>query len=415
MALSPVNFQPLSFQQAAPFVSGMQAGNNIIGQGLQNQLAQLQLPYAGQMAQAQLAAQQQQAPYLQSQTALNQATLPLLGYKFRAPFISAMSGQTRNAILNNNSIIASSRTPEGQQRMAIDPVYRQQVMMAQNNAAALASSQYGMTQFPGINSPIPGTQSQFAPQSQQQNGTMNPQGVPSSAPNLNQQQLPLSQSQTQRLQQLFPQNGQPPTFNQALGANSSQQNAQNSNALQQVSALQAQKGTTDPVARQKNLFAANIEKTLGMVNPQDLTQYAGISGQGELTGQKLLAGLNKESPAYDNYLKSSQAADLLAHQVRQFYGDSIQPSMMENLQKLTDPSEWSNNPKLATQLFNQTKTILQNEMGTYRQAMQSTAPYRTQTPQNNASAQPNAQQQGSISKALNGRNYVKMNGQWYAQ
>jgi hypothetical protein len=143
--------------------------------------------------------------------------------------------------------------------------------------------------------------------------------------------------------------------------------------------LLTQKGTTDTDARKRNLFASNIEKTLSQINPDDLTRYAGIPGTIQKLGEEFSAPFGKESQDYKNHLKSTQAADVLATQVRQFYGDSIQPSMIERLQKITNPSMWNNNPGLAKELFNQTKNILQMEMKTYRDAMRSTSPYREQS------------------------------------
>jgi hypothetical protein len=58
--------------------------------------------------------------------------------------------------------------------------------------------------------------------------------------------------------------------------------------------------------------------------------------------------------------------------------------MIQRLEQLTSPSNWANNPTLAKSQFNQTKQILGQEMGTYRQAMKSTAPYETQNAQYNS-------------------------------
>lgn len=78
MATSAMTFQPLSFQQNNPVLSGLQMGNQIIGQGMQNQLSNLQaqaaqavLPYLGPQAAAQL--QQQQLGNALSQNTLNYA------------------------------------------------------------------------------------------------------------------------------------------------------------------------------------------------------------------------------------------------------------------------------------------------------------------------------------------------------
>ncbi len=142
--------------------------------------------------------------------------------------------------------------------------------------------------------------------------------------------------------------------------------------------LLQQKLTTDSQARQRNLFASNIEKTLEYINPDVLGQYSGFKGKGEELFQKIQAGRGKESEDYDKFVKTLKAADFLTKQVRSFYGDSIQPEMQENLKKILNPDSWLSNPKLTKETFNQTKEILQKELGTYRQAMKSTKPYEGQ-------------------------------------
>ena len=141
-------------------------------------------------------------------------------------------------------------------------------------------------------------------------------------------------------------------------------------------ALLRQKSSSDTDTRKRNLFATNIEKTLDMIDPESLTQYSGLAGTGKKGLNQLLASVGKESKSYDEYLKSKVAADTLAKQVRQFYGDSIQPQMEEKLNRLTDPSFWASNPKLAKQNFLVFKDILSREMKTYREAVKSPSVYQ---------------------------------------
>lgn len=143
-------------------------------------------------------------------------------------------------------------------------------------------------------------------------------------------------------------------------------------------ALLRQKGTTDTDTRKRNLYATNIEKTLDQINVDDLTKYAGIAGKSQEIGQKGLASMGLESKDYDKFQKNLVAADFLASQVRQFYGESIQPEMRAKLEALANPSTWSNNPKLAKDMFNQTKNILGKEMQTYRDALKSPGAYQAQ-------------------------------------
>lgn len=96
MTVSAMTFQPETFQQANPFLTGYQTGQQIYAQGVQNQFAgplmrqrllnaQLnnqilgdQAPYAGPQAAATLAYSQAQTPYIQAQTAYTGANANLL-------------------------------------------------------------------------------------------------------------------------------------------------------------------------------------------------------------------------------------------------------------------------------------------------------------------------------------------------
>lgn len=139
--------------------------------------------------------------------------------------------------------------------------------------------------------------------------------------------------------------------------------------------LLRQKATTDTDTRKRNLFASNIEQTLGMIDPNALTQYAGALGAVKKAGQGVAASFGKENQGYDKYQQSLTGARMLATQVRQFYGDSVQPSVQEKLNNLVNPEFWNSNPKIARQNYDQLVNILNKEMQTYRDALQSRAPY----------------------------------------
>jgi hypothetical protein len=139
--------------------------------------------------------------------------------------------------------------------------------------------------------------------------------------------------------------------------------------------LKLQKEATDADTRKRNLFATNIEKTLSQINPVDLSRYAGVGGVKKLEEQSK-APLGKESEEYDKYQDAVLAAEFLSRQTRQFYGDSIQPAMLERIDAVSNPATWKNNPALAVRLFNQMTKILKMETGTYREALKSTDVYQ---------------------------------------
>jgi|SRR6185503_13266617 len=139
--------------------------------------------------------------------------------------------------------------------------------------------------------------------------------------------------------------------------------------------LQIQKSATDTQARQKSLLASNIDKTLETIDPYILTKYAGIKGSADRKKEAFKAALGRESEDYRKYKEAITSSEILAHQIRQFYGDSIQPSMTQAIQNLVNPAYWGNNPALAKRQFNQVKGILKKETGTYRGALKDTSEY----------------------------------------
>lgn len=140
--------------------------------------------------------------------------------------------------------------------------------------------------------------------------------------------------------------------------------------------LKRQKDISDTQARQRALFASNVDKTLEEIDPKDLTQYGGLKGQAAFSGDKIASAFGKEPERYVKYQKALTLANLLAKQVRQFYGDSITPQIQEKLSELTNPATWSNNPTVALEKFNTFKNILQKETSTYRGALKSTEEFQ---------------------------------------
>lgn len=119
----------------------------------------------------------------------------------------------------------------------------------------------------------------------------------------------------------------------------------------------------------KNLYATNIDKTLDAVNVNDLTYYNNPLGYVKLKfeeGQDAL-GL-PTSDKYKKYKEAEGAFDFLANQVRQFYGDSIQPSAMAEKVKKLDPRSGFKSADIAKTRFSSQKKLLKNELQTYRDA-----------------------------------------------
>lgn len=136
------------------------------------------------------------------------------------------------------------------------------------------------------------------------------------------------------------------------------------------------KQTSDPTARQRLIYATNIEKTLANINPDDLVRYSGAKGN-------LNKGLDifrdsvmgNPSPEYQNHTNAVNSARLLAGQIRQFFGDSVQASARHELGNLTNPSAWNKSPETAKKNFQSLVNIFRSEGETYKDALARGLPY----------------------------------------
>lgn len=145
--------------------------------------------------------------------------------------------------------------------------------------------------------------------------------------------------------------------------------------------LTKQKLSTDTDTRKKVLFASNIDKTIESINPKDLTKFAGLNGTARLKTEEIKAATapGTESEDYRRYLESANKAQFLAKQVRQFYGDSIQPAMLQKLEALANPATWRTNPEIAQRLFKSFTGLLKQETGTYTSALRNKSEFGSKT------------------------------------
>lgn len=145
---------------------------------------------------------------------------------------------------------------------------------------------------------------------------------------------------------------------------------------QDLYGLERLKMVTDPATRQKIAYATNIDKTMDMLDPKALTQYSGAEGKALLMSDKVASALGNQPERYSKYLDAQQKANLLAHQIRQFYGDSITAEMQNRIQKMIDPSSWDKSPASSLKLYNSMRDILNNETQTYRDMIKSPTAYQ---------------------------------------
>lgn len=368
---------------------------------LANALAQVQAQYAPQMTQAELEYKQQMPANLQAQTGLTQEQAKYFGptamsemglrgaqtklanqqanMPFGGHFVPGIGGEIQG--LEAVKIMYGEDSPQYQMakkqfdlnnQSTQSRIDYQNVLAQTLPTRALTAPGKSIVEQSNVGAGLMPTGNQWGGQGQMQGQQQPMQG----------QQSPMQQGMPGQMQQ--PQPTQMPgagsmgnAISQAIGQN--QQVPQAPASPQELAdqyALYRQKNVSDVDTRKRNLFATNIEKTLNNINIEDLTQYAGLKGGIEMKKQQGLASVGKQSPAYDKFQNSLTAADFLASQVRQFYGESIQPEMRQKLESLTNPGTWTNNPELAKQLFKQTKNILGQEMQTYRDALRSPSAYQ---------------------------------------
>tara|TARA_R110000868_G_C10972576_1_gene770479 strand:+ start:14979 stop:16079 length:1101 start_codon:yes stop_codon:yes gene_type:complete len=134
------------------------------------------------------------------------------------------------------------------------------------------------------------------------------------------------------------------------------------------------KKTSDAAIRNKIPYADNVKITMDSIVPEDLVQYSGPEGSLKYGVDTLKAAMGNPPPEFMKYQEALTSAKTLSKQLRQFWGDSIQPSATDKIDQLTNPSHWSKNPQVAMQQFNQLKKITDQELQTFKKA--GTAPLK---------------------------------------
>jgi len=135
------------------------------------------------------------------------------------------------------------------------------------------------------------------------------------------------------------------------------------------------KTNTDAQSRIKNIYATNIEKTVDNIHVDDLVRYGGLAGGVAKKIEQGKALVGKESEDYKKFQENMTAVEFLASQIRQFYGDSVQPEKLRELKELANPATWVNNPEVAKRKYNKAVSILKQELKTYRDAMKNPGVY----------------------------------------
>lgn len=128
----------------------------------------------------------------------------------------------------------------------------------------------------------------------------------------------------------------------------------------------AQKVTSDKSTRDKVKYAQNIEKTINSIDPSIIKDYSGPEGYARLA-KDFSSQFNGDNDRYDKYNDFVKVkVPIIVSQIRQFYGDSVQPSVKKELEEVANPISWKKSPHVAMKQFESLVSLLENEADTYR-------------------------------------------------
>lgn len=145
--------------------------------------------------------------------------------------------------------------------------------------------------------------------------------------------------------------------------------------------LKLLKERSDSVTRNRAIYAGLVDNTFDNINVDKLVQYGGVSGE---IDKRLAQGQmvpEKEQEKYKEYKAEVAKVQVLAKQIRQFYGDSISPSNLQKLEDISNPAKWSESPAAAKAQFESFKKIVKQETGIYRGALSSLNPFMGAKPE----------------------------------
>lgn len=447
MPIQPMNFQPLSFEQNNPFLTGMKSGEQIVGgalqnqqQSLANQLAQATLPYAAPSAQSQLQAQQL-ANALQQNTLkyapqMSQADLAIK--QAQPGLINAQTGETRARIPLLGA--QTSLTNEQAQYLPLETLIKAQQA---NQSSNRFGQSYQLAKTLSEMSPaarstwIANNQSSYnemlaniANGKNNQESFITPQIMQKYFPGLQSQQSGNQQMQQAPQQMPGTQMQQPGLF----AAPTPEQNEQTKLA----SEMSANQYLTTAATRRQMEGALQVENIVNDPRIQtqviNAAQYAGVMGK----GSKAIAALSQTNPkAYEDYISlTQQTMPLLENRIKtldQMGATDSQRKTLEDMFNKTSDSLTSNSDQFVTQFNALTKTL-----DTVAQSVQKSStpvfdvnrlsgnapisnPYQPPAQSQQAQSLSNAlpRQQASVpdgtARSIGGKSYIKRGGAWYPQ
>lgn len=338
--------QPETLAQANPAASMFAQGEQAIGQGINNELLQNQIPLA------------------QAQTASAYAMLPYIPYKAMGEYYGGLGKflATNPAL---SFIKAASNDPQMQAQIANNPQLAGYLNNAINTVGYMGGGGYLSGMFPGIypaqgnpamGNQIPGQMPMGGQQPQAQSAPMqSPDNSANRALLLDTaNQLGITPQQQQPAPQGSAQ-GQQAVAN-ALGINPQQlPNVPTSQLLppdvattQSVSGSLAAQKTYTPQQIQQIAYdnsATNMFNRYVQSLPA-ISSFSGLQGQLEYKRQQALDAAGKPtSPQYQAYKQYQESAQLMANDIRRTFGEHATNSQQESLNELIDPVKYNLSPR----------------------------------------------------------------------
>lgn len=364
MALPVINFQPLSFDQANPLLTGIQAGqglyknamqNKYLQPGLQqqlqnaiytNQMLQPQAQNAQQITQADLALKQAQTPYTQAQTqgilqgqiplqqaqaGLARAQTPYAGYQAMGSYYGGLGRYM--AYSPSSQIMRYANNPLFQSLIANDPQKAQQLTAIYESNLNQGAGNPGMQPLG-----LPGQ-------------SMNSQ---SSEPANPQAQVP-QPSSAQAPQSAQPQMPNAAAPQQQQSAPTIQTSNPDADAVQQTAQSLTMSRMYTPAQVQQITYDASAQNMIQQAAPelQSVAKFSGAAGAVRLKQEQLNASLGQPtSQDYQNYLDFTRSQmPLIANEIRRAFGGQATNEENKTMIDLVNPISWDKSTPNALNRF----------------------------------------------------------------
>jgi hypothetical protein len=141
-------------------------------------------------------------------------------------------------------------------------------------------------------------------------------------------------------------------------------------------ALQMQKAASDQTTRTTVLRGQNLLQSINASNIDDLTRYSGLKGSAKLKLEQAKDLNGKPSEEYLKYLEATQAAQLEAKELRQFFGDSITPEVQDAIYKMVNATSLTKSPEAAKRMIQKSRDTIKKQIKTFTSALESPEAYK---------------------------------------